>query len=420
MDLLATALVVVGAVVVALLGVGILLLFRNRDGAKPSGASGLPALKSRASLGLVRIDDQLSDADNELGFAVAQFGEQKTADFASAVQKSRAMATAAFKLKRELEDAFPESVTKQREMTLQIIALTEAAEQTLASQDRSFSELRSAEVNAGGSIAALAEQIAAASTRLSPAQKTLDRLAKSYRPTIAAEHEKAIEDARRNLDEAKSIAAAAAKALSPSGVNAVVGDVQTAERSARAATVLLDSIDDVAAKLDAAAETVASLVTSTRADLVEARAEREKAPDADTGEAIVDAIDRVEKVLSAVGGAKKPSDPVESLDQLNVAIAELDTALASARNQTQRLAHARAALEGTLVSAVSQVAAVRGFITAGGSEVGAEARTRLNEAERELKVAQAEADPVDALDAARRAVTHARDADALARYDAIH
>ena len=67
----------------------------------------------------------------------------------------------------------------------------------------------------------------------------------------------------------------------------------------------------------------------------------------------------------------------------------------------------------------SQIAAVRGFITAGGSGVGAKARSRLSEAERELVTAKAEADPVEALDTARRAVTNARDADALARYDAM-
>ena len=161
-------------------------------------------------------------------------------------------------------------------------------------------------------------------------------------------------------------------------------------------------------------------MAAQKADLAEARRERETAPDPDTGTAIVDAIDSVEKVLAAVAAKKKPSDPIEKLDNLNAAIAELDTALATARNQAQRLEHARTALAGTLVSARSQLAAVRGFITAGGGGVGADARTRLREAERELAVAEAAADPVEALDAARRSVTHARDADALARYDAQH
>ena len=47
---------------------------------------------------------------------------------------------------------------------------------------------------------------------------------------------------------------------------------------------------------------------------------------------------------------------------------------------------------------------------------GADARTRLAEGQRNLLLAENEADPVEALDAARRAQTNARDADALARY----
>ena len=45
--------------------------------------------------------------------------------------------------------------------------------------------------------------------------------------------------------------------------------------------------------------------------------------------------------------------------------------------------------------------------------------TETSRAAVQRMLAEAEADPVEALDAARRAVTHARDADALARYSAM-
>jgi len=417
---LTVALAIVGLVVAGALVVGIGMLFRNREGAKPSGAAGLPALRTRANVLLVSLDEALAAADNELGFAIAQFGEAKTADYAAAVSKARTMATAAFRLRRELDDAYVEPVTKQREMALQIIAYSEAAQQQLASQDRSFSTLRVEELQAPASVKALSARITEAAARIAPARKTLARLAADYRPEIVAEHERAIAEAVDRLDAAEKTVAGAEKQLSPAGVNAVVGDLREAEQSVAAATTLLDSIDSVAAQLDDAAAAVKTLVAAQRADLAEARREREAAPDADTGAAIVDAIESVEKVLAAVSAQKKPADPIEKLDNLNGAIAELDTALATARNQAQRLEHARSALAGTLVSARSQLAAVRGFITAGGGGVGADARTRLREAERELTVAEAESDPIEALDAARRSVTHARDADALARYDAQH
>ena len=58
-------------------------------------------------------------------------------------------------------------------------------------------------------------------------------------------------------------------------------------------------------------------------------------------------------------------------------------------------------------------------ISAHRGRVGADARTRLAEAQRQLALAEAAAvdDPVEALDAARRASRIAQDADALARYD---
>jgi hypothetical protein len=417
---LTIALATVGLVVVGAFVVGIAMLFRFRDGAKPSSAAGLPALRTRANLLLVELDEALAAADNEVGFAVAQFGDAKTADYAAAVEKARGMATAAFRLRRELDDAYVEPPTKQREMALQIIAYSEAAHTQLQSHDRDFSSLRAAELEAPSSLAALSERITSTSARVAPARKTLARLASNYRPAIVAEHEQAIAEAVTRLDAAKKTVAAAQKSLSPAGVNAVVAEVRQAEQHVAGAAALLDSIDAVAAQLDDAAATVKSLVAAQKADLAEARRQRDAAPDADTGAAIVDAVDGLDKALADVAGVKKPADPIERLDRLNAAIAELDTALATARNQTERLAHARTALAGTLVSARSQLTAARGFIAAGGGHVGADARTRLREAERELAVAEAEADPIEALDAARRAVTHARDADALARYDAQH
>jgi hypothetical protein len=416
---LATLIVTAAVVVGGLLIFGMVLLFRNRDGAKPSAAAGLTELRTKANGQLVHLDETLSNADNELGFAIAQFGDEKTKEYATAVQKARVMSTAAFRARQQLDDAFPEPVTKQRELALQIIALCESAQDTLDKEQAAFTALRSAEVEAPQSLSALRKNIAAARKRIPLATATLKRLAKDYRPQIAEEHSRAIAEATTQLEAASDNVAAAEKQLSPAGVNAVTGDVRDAELALSRATTLLDAIDTTEKELDGAAAAVVDLIASTRADLTEARRGRDSAPDPDTGAAIIDAIEGVEKVLAAVAGDARPSDPIENLDRLNAAIAELDTALASARNQAQRLEHARTALVGTLVSARSQLAATRGFMAAGGGRVGADARVRLSEAERELKNAEAEADPVDALDAARRAVTSARDADALARYDAM-
>jgi hypothetical protein len=407
--------VVLGGVVVT----SVVLLSRNREGAKPSSAAGLAALRSKASLALVQVDSALANAHNELGFAVAQFGEPKAADFAAAIAKAQVMMTAAFRLRRELEDAFPETVIKQREMTLQIIALCESAQSLIDSHEQTFTSLRTAEVDAPVKVTDLSKRLDATRARLAKATATAKRITKTYRADLASQHEHAISDATEHLDSAAAAIAAAAAEISPTGVNSVTASVIDAETAINQAGALLDSIDATAARYDEAATSLSTMIGATTADLTEARKQRDSAPDADTGAAILRAIDAVEKAVARIKAAKAPSDPVEGLDTLGAALSDLDTAMASARNQADRLSHARSALSGALASAKSQITATRGLISAGGHDVGADARTRLSEAERELANAQNSADPVEALDAARRAVTNARDADALARYDAM-
>ncbi|MCB1281031.1 MAG: hypothetical protein KDB18_05865, partial [Salinibacterium sp.] len=146
----------------------------------------------------------------------------------------------------------------------------------------------------------------------------------------------------------------------------------------------------------------------------EARAVRDAPPDAAVGSAVGRAIETVEAALAV---DSKLRDPLATLEVLRSANAELDASMASARNQQQRLSGARTALVGALVGARSQIAATRNFIDTRRGGVGHEARTRLAEAERLLAVAEAESDPVAALDTARSSATYSRDADALARFD---
>jgi len=411
---------ITGLLAVAILvGGGLVLLFRRRDGARPSAASGLTTLRTQANVLLVRADEAVKAGDDELGFAIAQFGAERSREFGAAVTEARAKLGRAFQLRHELDDAFPESVQKQREWTLQIVALCESAIALLAGQDRSFSALRTEEVAAPERLATVRAGMVDANARLEPAASLLSRLGEDYVASLLSAHTTAVADASALLERAAEVTDAAAGQLSPSGVNAVADTLVDAEDSVRRATRLLDAVDARATELDAASAALVTLTETARADIAEARAQREAAPDPATSEAINDAISGVESALSSVGSAKPPTDPIASLDAVGAAVAVLDAALASARNQKQRLEHARSALGGTLASANSQFSAISAFIAVGGRRVGADARTRLAQAERELIDAQAAgADPVEALDAARRAVTHLRDADALARYDA--
>ena len=412
------AVLTIVVVVVVLLGGGLLLLFRRRSGAQPSSATGLAALRTRAGTLLVRADEAVTAGEDELGFAVAQFGDERTAQFAAAMTEARAKLAEAFRLQQALDDSVPESAQKKREWTLQITALCEAAIARVAGQDRDFSSLRGAEADSPARIAALRARVETTRARVASAARTRDRLRSSFAPALLGADD-AVERAETALTEAAESLDDAAARLTPSGLNTVSGLVEDAEAALRRAGAALDSVDGLDERLAAATSALDSLLATSATDLAEARVQRDAAPDADSRAAIIAAIADLESVRSAILARVALRDPVADLDALTRAVAALDTALATARNQTQRLEHARAALAGTLVSASSQIAALKQLVAGSGRGIGPEARTRLAEAERQLMLAEAEADPVEALDAARRAVTLARDGDALAHYDAM-
>ncbi len=402
-------LVVVGGGLVAF---GFVVLFRRRGdrGIRGSIPSGIESLHHRAGTLLVRLDDAVRDADDEIGYAIAQFGATKARPYGDALAAARTRLTEAFRLRQALDDAVPDSPRQQREWTLQIIALCEQAESELAKQNAAFSALRALEVNAAGTLADVRSRIAASTARLVASRATLAEVRLTYSAPLSAAVAENPDAAEKLLGEASRAADTAAMSISPTGVNAVSPRLQDAAQAANHADQLLDAVDRTARDLAAASEALIALRTRTATDLTEATAQVTVAPDADTGAAIVDAIAAVEQARSA-----PTDDPVAALDRLGEAVAGLDLALASARNQAQRLEHARTAYLGTVVSARNQISTAREFISRQGA--GVDARTRVAEAERQFAAAEASTDPVEALDTIRRAITLARDADALARYD---
>jgi hypothetical protein len=409
---IAVAVTTVVVILAALLVVGFVALFRRRGdrGIRATGGGGIDALESRASGLLVRLDDAVRDADEELGFAIAQFGAERSRAFGEVLGTARSLLAEAFRLRQALDDAVPESERQRREWTLQIIALCERAQAALTAQDAAFRARRRSEGNAADTLAALVDRIETTSARVPDARALADRLGREYAASVVAAVRDAPAVAEREVEAART--GAAAISVSASGVNAVGDAIESAAQAAHRADQALESLERTASELDAARAGVDALRTATRADLDEARAQRDSAPDAETARGIIDAMTAVESALVASPG---PADPFAELDRIGAAVAGLDLALASARNQADRLRHARAAYESTLISATSQLSVVRALIGSRGG--GVSARTRLAEAERQYALATTESDPVEALDTIRRAVTLARDADALARFD---
>ncbi len=398
-----TLLVVVAAVLVG----GIVIVSRRRS--RPAQVSG--DVRRRAGSALVRADDRIGEGESDVEFAIAQFGEKAAADYRDAVRQARTDRDEIFRLHRLIDDE-PGAGLANRERAARIVMLADRIERTLSEQAASFRERRSLESTAPDRLERVRTRVADARARLTVTTRQRDALLEQHARTALGPAVDAPERAARALDRAESLAAEAAPG-STAPASSVMQTIAEAERMLFAADEALDAVDAVAERLDDAADALQQLRDDARVARTEALEAAGAAPDGDSGAAITEAVAELDRAVEATKSAG--ADPLEQLDDLRTAMDAVEVALASSRTQAQRLAHAREAYLAARVQTEAQLAVAREALGSGGS---AGARARLAEAEDELRASAAliDTDPVDALDAARRALTHARDAEVLARY----
>ena len=417
-----TAIVTILVLFVILMGIGFAILVRRRrfvgtaSSSTPTGIASDPrGFTDLANIALVRLDDAVTQNRDELGFAIAQFGDEKTASFANALGQARSTLVEAFRLKQQLDDSIPDSPMQQREWNGRIISLSDEAQTGLNEEAERFTALRREQTDAPTALKAVRLIIVSTSMRVPAATALVTKLGETYSPSAVAPVRTNVGDARELLKTAGERVGAAESSLADPVTTDVASITRDADTAARRAARLLDAVDSLAASLASDAARLLQLADRSRGDLVEARSARDESTDPGGGAAIGSAITGVEDALFGADSM----DPATSIAQIEQEVVHLDRALAVARNQQQRLDHAQTALLGVLLSARSQIMATHHFIDARRDGVGADARTRLAEAERLLIVAEADADPVSALDTARSSATYARDADALARFDLL-
>ena len=93
-----------------------------------------------------------AQSEDEVDFAIAQFGTERTKAYADAVSAARADLAEGFRLRQQLDDAFEDSDRQRREWTLQIIANSERAQRRLGEQQAAFTDLRRQEVGAAATL----------------------------------------------------------------------------------------------------------------------------------------------------------------------------------------------------------------------------------------------------------------------------
>lgn len=397
-------------------------LLRRRTPKTP--VASIDDLHRRAGIALVRTDDAVREAEEEVGFAEAEFGREAARGYAADVAAARTALGEAFRIRQSLEDEIADTEAQRRAWNERIVSVCDDVERTLAARLRGFSERRGAERSAPDLLDQLRQRIDRVRERLTTTGLAIASAADRYAASAVEDARVLRRAAQDAIDRAADDAAVAADRIDSGRPTATT--LHTLARELQQAEDRLDAVERSLVGITAAESELAAAGRELRTVIAEAEALSAAVERPEAAAIITSAVERANRALleaesttSEDGGRLLP-DPARRLETVRAADIDLDAALATARSTQQRLDNAREALRGAVFTADSNIRVAGDVISAHRDRVGADARTRLAEAKRQLALAEAAAvdDPVEALDAARRASRIAQDADALARYDA--
>ncbi|MER5686525.1 TPM domain-containing protein [Streptomyces sp. NPDC002205] len=396
-------------------------------GAAPSGGpprppTPLPELDAHARQALVETDDAVRTSEEELGFATAQFGEEAAAPFTEAVTFAKGELTAAFRLRQQLDDAFPEDDATRRRMLDEIINRCTGANARLDTVSADFDRLRALERNAPQALATAETAFRALAVRASAAETALTSMRGRYADSASSSVADDIEQAKDRLVFTTSSLNQARQAVDGGNNAAAAVYVRAAEGAVDQATTLVDAVDRRARELAEAAAALPAALTETETDLADAGGLLEGTSE---GVSTADLRGRIARAQSVLGDVNREMqagryDPIDALRRVEEADAALDEALAGAREREQGDRRARSLLDQAMLTTRSAIAAAADYITTNRGAVGSQARTRLAEAQRRLERARelaGTADPQGALAEAHQAGSLAGQARSLAEED---
>lgn len=408
--------ILAGAAVVVVVVAIVLARRRVRSDADAPAGPPQPSvdeLRRQAGSALVQADDAVKTSEEELGFAVASYGEAATAEFRVALEAAKAKLAEAFATQQQLDDSEPDTDDERRAWYGGIIRLATEADTLLDEQAERFDALRDLERNAPAELQRVQSEASAAESRVAPAAERLGGLTSVYAASALAAVADNPAQAESRLAFARQALEQASDALQRSEPGEAAVGIRAAEEAVDQATLLADAIDRLAADLAAADRAVGEGVAGLERDVVTAQGLGDTA----TAQLAARVATEAAALRAALGAPGR--DPLADHARLEQFDAEIDAAIAGARSAAEQRARAEAQLGRSLATARAQVHAAEDYLVARRGAVGAEARTRLAEAGRLLVEAEALApsDPASALAAAQRAHSLAGAAMSIAQQD---
>lgn len=412
--------ILIALVIVAVLVIVIVLIVRSRrkkkDAARPDvpdpndpyAAVSHEDLEQQAGSALVQADDAITSSRQEVGFAVAQYGEDSTAAFTRVVEAAQAKVAEAFAIKQQIDDEVPDTAEQRRAWHIQIIQLCDAADDLLDENVEAFEDLRKLEAEAPQALERLTARRAAAQQVLATAPAALAALSQNYDATALATVADNPAQAQQRLSLADSEMAEAAQLIAAGKNGEAAFAIRTAEAAVQQSEELTAAVTSLGTNLAAVEEQARALISDLEADLAAAAA----MPESQTQLAPLIARTRTNIDTAQTGLQAAQRNPQQVLETLDAANAQIDAALGQAREASALAQRTQRMLQQRLAQAQAQISAATDFITTRRGAIGATARTRLAEANAAYSeaVALQATDPAVATERATRAASLAGEA----------
>lgn len=375
----------------------------NIDPTDTTSLSALPLdiLDARAHSMLVETDNAVRASEEELAIARSEFGDTTAAPFVAAFDEAKKALASAFQVRQRLDDAIPETPDQRRALLIQIISSCGRADHELDTRVAEFESMRDLLINSGPRLDSLTQAVVALTVRVPESETVLTQLRAEFAAPALASIVSNVDIAREDIELAeKNIAIGRDAASKPAGQQgALVSAVRTAEKAVDQARALLDGVDHAENDIRNAIATLPAAIEDVRSDIAASSALAQHG-----GTALQNARAAAEQALRNAE-ASKDSDPLGSFNQLVEADRHLDEVVEDATEAKTQEDLLRARLARDLGGAQSQITAARDYISTRRAGVGAEARTRLAEAERHFDAARQleQSDPAKALQHAQAA-----------------
>jgi predicted nucleic acid-binding Zn-ribbon protein len=378
-------------------------------------AAEVETFRTQATGLLLEMDDSLRTAEQEMGFATAQFGSDAVGEYATALTHARQALNRSFTLQQQLDDSTPETLEEQHAMYSEIIQLLETADADLDEKAEGFEQLRAIEKNAPQVLDRLSSRRAEAADGPERITAEIARLRQTYAAPVLDDVDDNDEQASSRLQFVDARLAEARESLSQGDSGSAALDLHEAEQALGQLDELVSAVTGLQKRFSEAEKDARATIADLENDISQAQT----LPDNDGSltRAIATTRAHIEQARTNLSGSERT--PLLVFEALTNANAQMDQILENARAAEEKRRRAAAQLDQTLRQAMGQLQAAETLVSTRRGAVGSSARTALIQAQTEINAAisMRDSDPVAAMAAAQRGLQYAQSASQSARSD---